>query len=184
MLFGMEVGLVPGHIVFDGDPAPPSPQKGEQSPPIFGPCLLWPNGWMDEAATWYGYRPRPRPHCIIWGPSSPFPTLPKGAQQPPFSAHVYCDQTIALLNYCWTLYLYLFIARITMAIISSYREEILSELLDSKHSNLLVANFFWLFAADQAYRLNYESARIARRAAAEMTLKTGMAVFLHRFLWN
>jgi len=32
--------------------------------PIFGPCLLWPNGWMDEDATWYGSRPRPRPHCI------------------------------------------------------------------------------------------------------------------------
>jgi len=35
-----EVGLGPGHIVLDGDPAPP---KGAQ-PPIFGPCLLWPNG--------------------------------------------------------------------------------------------------------------------------------------------
>jgi len=31
-----------GHIVLDGDPAPPSP-KGH-SPPIFGPCLLWSNG--------------------------------------------------------------------------------------------------------------------------------------------
>jgi len=31
------VGLGPGHIVLDGDPAPP---KGAQ-PPIFGPCLLW-----------------------------------------------------------------------------------------------------------------------------------------------
>jgi len=32
---------------------------------------LWPNGWMDEDATWYGSRPRPRPHCIRRGPSSP-----------------------------------------------------------------------------------------------------------------
>ena len=23
-------------------------------PPIFGPFLLWPNGWMDQDATWYG----------------------------------------------------------------------------------------------------------------------------------
>jgi len=35
---GMEVGLGPGHIVLDGQ--------------IFGPCLLWPNGWMDQDATW------------------------------------------------------------------------------------------------------------------------------------
>jgi len=26
--------------------------------------LLWPNGWMDEEATWYGSRPARRPHCI------------------------------------------------------------------------------------------------------------------------
>jgi len=40
MKVGTQVGLGPGHIVLDGDPAPP--QKGAQ-PPIFGPCLLWPN---------------------------------------------------------------------------------------------------------------------------------------------
>jgi len=45
------------------------PQKGH-SHPIFGPCLLWPNGWMDQDATWYGGRPRPRPNCVRWGPSS------------------------------------------------------------------------------------------------------------------
>jgi len=39
---GMEVGLGPGHCVRWG-PA----QKGAQPPPMFGPCLLWPNGWMD-----------------------------------------------------------------------------------------------------------------------------------------
>jgi len=32
---------------------------------------VWPNGWMDQHATWYGGRPRPRPHCVRWGPSSP-----------------------------------------------------------------------------------------------------------------
>ena len=42
MRLGMEVGLGPGHVVLDGDPAPP-PQKGDTAP-IFGPCLLWPNG--------------------------------------------------------------------------------------------------------------------------------------------
>jgi len=39
---GMEVDLSPGHIVLDGDPAPPPPAKGAQQPPLFGPCLLWP----------------------------------------------------------------------------------------------------------------------------------------------
>jgi len=41
-----EVDLLPGHIVLDGVPAPPS-KKGH-IPPIFGPCLLWPNaGWIE-----------------------------------------------------------------------------------------------------------------------------------------
>jgi len=48
---GMEVGLHPSDIVLDGDPAP-LPKRGN-SPSIFGPCLLWPNGWMDQDATWY-----------------------------------------------------------------------------------------------------------------------------------
>jgi len=61
------VGHGPGDIVSDGDLAP---QKGAQ-PPILGPYLLWPNGWMDRDATWYGGSPWPRPHCVRWGPSSP-----------------------------------------------------------------------------------------------------------------
>jgi len=38
----IEVGLRPGDFVLYGDPAP-LPKK-EAEPPIFGPCLLWPNG--------------------------------------------------------------------------------------------------------------------------------------------
>jgi len=45
MPLGMEVGLGPGHIMLDGDPAP-TPLKGH-SPAFFGQCPLWPNGWMD-----------------------------------------------------------------------------------------------------------------------------------------
>jgi len=41
MPLGTEVGLGPGVIVLDGDPAP---QRGTAPAPIFGPCLLWPNG--------------------------------------------------------------------------------------------------------------------------------------------
>ena len=47
MPLGMEVGLGPGDFVLDGDPVPP---KGGQ-PPIFGPCLLWPNGCMYQDTT-------------------------------------------------------------------------------------------------------------------------------------
>jgi len=50
MPLGKEVSVSSGHIVVDGDPAPLL-QKGID-PTIFGPCLLWPNGWMDQDATW------------------------------------------------------------------------------------------------------------------------------------
>jgi len=81
MPLGMEVGLGPGYIVLDGDPAP-LPKKGaEPLPLIFGPCLLWPNGCMDQDATWYVGRPQPKPHFARWGHSSPF------------LAHVCCAQT-------------------------------------------------------------------------------------------
>ena len=43
MPLGMAVDLGPGDFVLDGDPAVP-PKKGGTAPPIFGPCLLWPNG--------------------------------------------------------------------------------------------------------------------------------------------
>jgi len=71
-----EVGLDPSNIVLDGNPAHPnfrpmsrphcaklhSPKK-DHSPPIFGPCLMWPNGCMDQDATWHDGRSGPRPHC-------------------------------------------------------------------------------------------------------------------------
>jgi len=57
----MDVGLSPGDFVLDGDPAP-SPKGGRA--PIVGPCLLRPNGSMDQDATWHVGRPRPRRHCV------------------------------------------------------------------------------------------------------------------------
>ena len=33
--------------------------------------VLWPNGWMDQYATWYEGRPRTSPHCVTWRPISP-----------------------------------------------------------------------------------------------------------------
>jgi len=63
MKHGTKVGLGPGHIVLDKYSAPPT---GAQSPPTFGPCLFWLNGWMDQDATWYRGRPLPRRHCVRW----------------------------------------------------------------------------------------------------------------------
>ena len=64
---------------------PISPRKkGAQPPsPIFGQCLLWPNVWMDQDATWYGCRPQQRGICVRLRFSPPSP----------ISAHVYCGQT-------------------------------------------------------------------------------------------
>ena len=88
MPFGMEVGLGQGNFVLDGDPAP-LPKRGQSPPPVFGPCLLWPNGWMDQDGTWCGSGPWSRPHCVRWGPNSP---LQKTGQSPQFSAHLCCGQ--------------------------------------------------------------------------------------------
>jgi len=88
MSLGMEVGLDPSNIVLDGDPAPFLKRGSE--PPIFGPCLLWPNGCMDQDATWCGGGPWPRSHCAKWRPSS---SSPKRGHSPQLAAHVCCGQT-------------------------------------------------------------------------------------------
>jgi len=82
---GTEVGLSLGDIVLDGDQAPP---KKAQPHRIFGRCLLWPNGWMDQDATWYGGGPWPKRRCVRWGPS-----CPQKGYSLQFSDHVYCGQT-------------------------------------------------------------------------------------------
>ena len=55
---------------------------------------LWPNGWTDQDETWHKGRPRPWPHCVRWGPSSP---SPKG-HSPQFSAHICCGQMAAWIK--------------------------------------------------------------------------------------
>jgi len=79
MVVGTDVDLSPGDFMLDGDPAP-SQKGGGAASPIFGPFLLWPNGWMHQDATWYGDRPQPRGICVRWGPS---PLPKKGAERPP-----------------------------------------------------------------------------------------------------
>jgi len=44
--------------------------------------------------TWHAGRPRPWPHCVRWGPSSP----PIHGHSPKFSAHICCDQMAAWIK--------------------------------------------------------------------------------------
>jgi len=81
MPLGMELGLSPADFVLDVDPTPLL-KKGAQ-PPIFGPCPLWLNGWMDQDGTWHGGGPQSKPHCVRWRPSSP--PQKKGPEAPVFS---------------------------------------------------------------------------------------------------
>ena len=74
MPLGREVDWPRRHHVRWG---PSFSQKGGQNPQFLP---LWPNGWMDQDATWYGGRPRPRPHCVTWEPSSLCPPPKKRAQ--------------------------------------------------------------------------------------------------------
>ena len=81
-------------IVLDGDPAELPLNRGTV-PSSFGPCLLWPNSWMDQDATWYEGRPRSRPHCVRWGHCPP-----GNGRAFLFSAHVYCGQTVPHVSCC------------------------------------------------------------------------------------
>ena len=92
MPLGKEVGLGLRNIVFDMDSV-----FIFYNLPNFGPCLLWPNGWMDEDAAWYGSRPRGPGDIVLDG----IPAPAKGAQQPPPSFRpMSIVATVAHLSYC------------------------------------------------------------------------------------
>jgi len=57
MPLGTEVDLGPGVIVLDGNPT--RPQRGGTAPPILA-HVLWPNGCMDQGATWCWGSHRPQ----------------------------------------------------------------------------------------------------------------------------
>jgi len=57
--------------------------------PVCDVGVLWPNGWMDQDATWNGGRTRPRPHCVRWAPSSPVPRK---------DTHPICGQRLLCTN--------------------------------------------------------------------------------------
>jgi len=79
----MKLGLGPGHIVLDKDPAPSTHVYCGQTA-----------GWikmslgMEVCGLGRGI-PQPSPYCVRWGPSSP----QKREYSPQFSAHVCCGQT-------------------------------------------------------------------------------------------
>ena len=79
MVLGAEVGFSPGDFVLDGDPAR-SPKKGAEPPPQFRPISIVAKR-LDASRRHLvpGGRPRPRQHCVTWGPSSP---SPKRGQSP------------------------------------------------------------------------------------------------------
>jgi len=91
MPLGMEVGLGPGDFVLGGDPAPPPPKGAE--PPIFGPCPLLPNGWMDQDGTWHGGG-LGSGHIVL--DEDPAPPPQKGG-----GARVYCGQTAGHRSRCY-----------------------------------------------------------------------------------
>ena len=72
MPLGTEVNLGPGDVVLDGVAAPP--KRG--AVPQFASIVT---KRLDGDTTWYGSRPRPRPHCIRRRPTSPR----KGHSSPP-----------------------------------------------------------------------------------------------------
>jgi len=86
MKLGMRVSLGPGHIVLDGDPAPPPPKA--YSPQFSAHvCCGQIAGWIQmPLGMEVGLGPG---DCVRWGPSS----SPKGGGAPQFLAHVYCGQT-------------------------------------------------------------------------------------------
>jgi len=56
-----------GHRLYNGSPYAIGPLFVLS---VHNVGLLWPNGWINQDATWYGGRSRPRRHCVRWGPSS------------------------------------------------------------------------------------------------------------------
>jgi len=88
MKLGMRVGLGPGHIVLEGDPAP-LPQKGHT--PQFSAHICHPKmaGWIKmPLRREVGLSPS---DIVLDGDTAPLPK--KGGRAPQFSAYIYCGKT-------------------------------------------------------------------------------------------
>ena len=90
---GMHVGLGPGHIVLDGDPAPP--QKGAESPKFSA------HVYCGQTAAWIkmplGTEVGLGSDDIVLH-EDPAPTPHKRGHSPQFSAHFYCAQTAGCIK--------------------------------------------------------------------------------------
>ena len=82
------------HCLRDFDVDTATPRKRAHPPQaIFGLCLLWPNGWMDEDVAWYGNDLGPG--CIVL---DGFPAPAKVAQQTPSFRLMSIMATVAHLS--------------------------------------------------------------------------------------
>jgi len=93
MKLGTQVGLGPGHILLDGDPAPP-PSKGHSPPKILAHiCCGHMAGWIKvPLGTEVGLGPG---DFVLHGD----PAAPRKETVPTqFLAHVYCGQTAGLIK--------------------------------------------------------------------------------------
>ena len=90
MKLGMQVGLGPGHIVLDGDPATPH-AKGQSPQFLAHICSIQMAGWINmPLATEVGLDPS---NTVLDGDPPP----QKGTE-PQFSVHVYCGQTVGWIK--------------------------------------------------------------------------------------
>jgi len=88
MKLGMQVGLSPGHIVLDGDPAPPPPKAGRAPQFSAHICCGQMAGWITmPLGTVVGLSPN---DIVLDG--DPAPLFPKRGRAPQFSAHICCGQ--------------------------------------------------------------------------------------------
>jgi len=95
MPLGTEVGLSPGHIVLDGDPAL-LPQRGKTLPHFSAhACCGQTAGWIKMLL---GREVDLGPGHIVFDGYLP-PKKERDTTPPLFSAHVYCGQTVAHLSH-------------------------------------------------------------------------------------
>ena len=98
MKLGMPVGLGPGHIALDWDPAElPSSKRGRSPQFSTQICCGQMAGWIKMPL---GREVSLSPSDIVLD-GDPAPLSERGRSPPPqFSARVYCRQTVAHLSYC------------------------------------------------------------------------------------
>jgi len=86
MKLGRQVGLGPGHIVLDGDPAF-APPKGHSPPPQFSAHICWAHVYCGQTAAWIKM---PIGMEVGFGPGdfvldgTPLPLPKKGTEPPNF----------------------------------------------------------------------------------------------------